>query len=84
MINRLPPSYEYRVFLEEDGQKALIASFSSTSAPKIGKVINIRSFKEDDKYPDQVKVLAVEQHDEQNDAGKVSVFSLLVEPAEVG
>lgn len=56
------PIFEFRVFLEENGQGVLIAQyFCSDEPPDVGSLLDIRSFKERPEYPDEVKVLSVKE-----------------------
>ena len=82
MVSNFLFIYWYRVFMEVDGQKTLIANYSSTTRPPdAGNVINIRSFRDKPEYPDQVKIVSVEAHAEEDAPETGTVFHLMVEPA---
>ena len=52
--------YDYQIFMEENGQRVLIASYFSDASPPVkGCVIEIEQFKEGDQYPDHVTVVDV-------------------------
>jgi len=69
--------------MEEQGQKVLIASyFSAELPPAIGKVLDIREYKEASEYPDQVKVLSVEEpaHTAPSIVAHETIVFVMVEP----
>ena len=72
------PVHEYHVFMEVQGDRVLIAHYSSNRRPPdVGGRLIIESFKERPEFPDEVKVLDVREQSE-NDT---IVFQITVEPA---
>ena len=76
-------TYEYQIFMEEQGSRVLIASyFSQSKPPATGSVIDIKHFKEEDAYPDRVRVLGIEEppYDETSIAARQIVVHIIVQP----
>lgn len=74
--------YEYLIFMLQEGEPVLIAQFFSDDVlPKAGDILQINVFKKADHYPDQVKVLSLEELDHiktsQDDPVK---YSIIAEP----
>ena len=62
----------------------LIATYlTTTSLPTVGTVLNIQMFKEEETYPDQVRVLLLEESssDEPSIVDQTEIFDVIVEPA---
>jgi hypothetical protein len=76
--------YEFRIFIIEQDQRVLIATYlTTTSLPTVGTVLNIQMFKEEEGYPDQVRVLRLEEtlSDEPSIVDQTEIFDVIVEPA---
>ena len=72
--------FEYRAYMQVDGQKTLIANFSSTlQPPKVGDVNSIRWCKEADKYPSLVKILNIAPLRDEDTPEMGLAYYLLVE-----
>jgi hypothetical protein len=75
---------EFRIFMVEQGERVLVAFYlTAIRPPAVGTVLDIKMFKEKDAYPDQVRVLSVEEasSDEDSDVEQAAIFSVIVEPA---
>ncbi len=78
------PIQEFQIFMQVEGQQLLVASyFSGGHPPDIGQILDISLFKVEPAYPDAVRVLSLEEHDDVVPSGTLAliVYSVLAEPA---
>ena len=54
-------TYDFQFFMIEKGDRVLIASFHTQGElPAVGTVINIELFKEEERFPNRVRVRSVD------------------------
>ena len=76
--------YEHRIFLVEHGARVRIATYFTTDPPPAaGALLDITMFREEEAYPEQVKVLSLEEaaSDEPSIVNQAKIFYVTVERA---
>jgi len=77
-------SYDYHLFMIENGDRVPIASyFTQAELPTVGTLLTTDLFKEDARFPNQVRVLSVDvpTMPRSPEVGQPVRVNLLVEPA---